>query len=514
MAVMVDMSLTTLTALLLLLSTVVFMVLRRLCRRRQPNLPPGPAGWPVVGNLVQIARAGRPFMDTVKELHQQYGPIFTLRMGGRTLVVVCSARLAHEALIQKGQFFASRPREYPTKSVFSCNKFTVNSATYGPVWRSLRRNLVSEMLAPSRVKEFRPVRRRSLDQLVDRLRHEAARNPDALVSVLANVRFTVFCILLSMCFGLDLPESDIVRVDDVLKRVLFAIEPRLDDFMPLLRPLFAARWRETMKVRREQLGLILPMVQKRRQILGEKSLSSPAEKRNVVAYVDTLFELQVEGRKDAPNDEELVTLCSEFVNGGTDTTAAAVEWAVIHLVADPKVQEKVAEDVLGATDGGKRAVEEEDVEKMDYLNSFVKEVLRKHPPTYFLLTHAVTEATTLGGYDIPADISVEFYSPAVSEDPKLWRSPAMFMPERFLGEEDADMTGVKEVKMMPFGAGRRICPGLSLGTLHISLLVARMVQEFRWLPPPGCNQVDMAEKYAFTVVAKNPIQAVIEPRRG
>ena len=97
-------------------------------------------------------------------------------------------------------------------------------------------------------------------------------------------------------------------------------------------------------------------------------------------------------------------------------------------------------------------------------------MLRKHPPTYFSLTHAVTEPTTLAGYDIPTDVSVEIYLPGISEDPKLWSNPSKFEPE------DADITGVTgvKVKMMPFGVGRRICPGLSMATVHVHLMLARI----------------------------------------
>eukprot|EP00262_Sarcandra_glabra_P001492 TRINITY_DN11607_c0_g2_i1.p1 TRINITY_DN11607_c0_g2~~TRINITY_DN11607_c0_g2_i1.p1 ORF type:complete len:160 (-),score=13.19 TRINITY_DN11607_c0_g2_i1:345-800(-) len=151
---------------------------------------------------------------------------------------------------------------------------------------------------------------------------------------------------------------------------------------------------------------------------------------------------------------------------------------------------------------------------MAYLNAFSKELLRKHPPTYFVLTHAVTESATLGGYDIPVDANVEFYIPPISEDPKLWSDPLQFNPDRFVsGKEEADITGVTGVKMMPFGVGRRICPGLGMATLHINLMVARMVQEFEWLNLPSQRTVDVSEKFEFTVVMKTPLRAVLKPRK-
>lgn len=207
----------------------------------------------------------------------------------------------------------------------------------------------------------------------------------------------------------------------------------------------------------------------------------------------------------------MVTLCSEFLNGGTDTTATAIEWGIAQLIANPEVQEKLYKEIKLAV--GDRKVDEKDVDKMPYLQAVVKELLRKHPPTYFLLTHAATEPTTLAGYDIPTDVNVDFFSPAISEDPKLWSNPEKFDPERFVsGKEDADITGVTGVKMTPFGVGRRICPGLGMATVHVHLMLARMVQEFEWSAYPPNSKLDFSGKLEFTVVMKNPLRAMIKPR--
>jgi cytochrome P450 len=206
-----------------------------------------------------------------------------------------------------------------------------------------------------------------------------------------------------------------------------------------------------------------------------------------------------------------VTLCSEFINGGTDTTATAIEWGIAQLIANPEVQEKLYKEIKLTV--GDRKVDEKDADNMPYLQAVVKELLRKHPPTYFLLTHAATEPTTLAGYDIPTDVNVDFFSPAISEDPKLWSDPEKFDPERFVsGKEDADITGVTGVKMMPFGVGRRICPGLEMATVHVHLMLARMVQEFEWSAYPPNSKLDFSGKLEFTVVMKNTLRAMIKPR--
>uniref|UniRef100_A0A7N0TMA3 Cytochrome P450 n=1 Tax=Kalanchoe fedtschenkoi TaxID=63787 RepID=A0A7N0TMA3_KALFE len=494
------------TSLLALVSAAYFI--SKLMSKR-PKLPPGPPGWPVVGNLFQVVRSGKPFFQYVHELIPVYGNILTLRMGTRTMIIISGAELAHEALIQKGQLFASRPRENPTRNVFSANKFTVNAALYGPVWRSLRRNMVQNMLSSTRLREFVRVRNDAMDRLVEKIKSDADAN-GGLVWVLKNARFAVFCILLAMCFGVEMDEETVEMMDDMMKTVLIVLDPRIDDYLPILSPFFSKQRKIAMQVRQKQIETVVPFIEKRRQILADMNNNKAAAAYSF-SYLDTLYDLKIEGRKATPSDAEMVTLCSEFINGGTDTTGTAIEWAIARLIENPGMQSRLYEEIRETA--GDRKVDEKDVEKMPYLNAVVKELLRKHPPTYFSLTHAAVEDTKLGGFDIPADCNVEFYLPGISDDPRLWSSPDMFDPERFLvGREEADMTCVKGVRMMPFGAGRRICPGLGMATVHVSLMLARMVQEFEWGADPNNNIIDYTGKLEFTVVMKNPLRAMIKPR--
>lgn len=424
------------------------------------------------------------------------------------MIIISDNNLAYEALIEKGQIFATRPKENPTRTIFSCNKFTVNAAYYGPVWRSLRRNMVQNMLSAARLRGFRGARESAMDKLVDRLAAEAAAN-EGLVWVLKNARFAVFCILLDMCFGVEMDEKTIVKIDETMKDVLIVLDPRLDDFLPLLRPFFSKQRNRVEQVRKKQIETLVPLIEKRRNQIRDPDPNS-SKSGAQFSYLDTLFDLKIEGRKSSPSDPEIVTLCSEFLNGGTDTTATAIEWAVAEMIRNPDIQSRLHDEIR--IQAGQKRVDEKDVEKMPYLNAVVKEILRKHPPTYFTLTHAVTEPTKLGGYDIPTTANVEFFSAGISEDPKVWTDPDRFDPDRFFtGREDADIMGVTGVKMTPFGVGRRICPGSGIGTVHISLMLARMVQEFEWSGYPD-DKVDLTEKLEFTVVMKSKLRAKIKAR--
>lgn len=474
------------------------------------NLPPGPPGWPLVGNLIQVILQRRHFIFIVRDLRKKYGPIFTMQMGQRTLIIVTNAELIHEALVQRGPDFASRPADSPIRLIFSVGKCAINSAEYGSLWRVLRRNFVTELVSPTRIKQCSWIRNWAFEYHMKRLHREAIEN--GFIEVMGNCRLTICSVLICLCFGAKIAEDRIKHIENVLKDVMLITAPKLPDFLPVLTPLFGRQVREAKELRKKQLECLVPLIRNRRAFMENggkvnEEMVSPVG----AAYVDSLFDLEAPGRGKL-GEEELVTLCSEVISAGTDTSATTIEWALLHLVTNQEIQEKLYDEIVKIV-GKNGDVTENDVEKMKYLSAVVKETFRRHPPSHFVLSHAAVKETVLGGYTIPADASVEFYTAWVTEDPNVWKDPGEFLPERFLEGDgvDVDVTGTRGVKMMPFGAGRRICPAWSLGTLHINLLLARMVKAFKWLPVPNAPP-DPTETFAFTVVMKNPLKAVILPR--
>lgn len=476
---------------------------------RRRNLPPGPVGWPVVGNLVQVLLQRRAFMYVVRDLRKIHGPIFTMKMGQRTLVIVSSADLIHEALVQKGPTFASRPSDSPIRLMFSMGKCTINSAEYGLLWRTLRRNFVNELVNPARIRQCGWVREWAIGNHMDRLHRQSAVLGG--VEVMANCRLTICSVLVCLCFGAKLPEAQIKEIEAVLKDVMLTTAPTLPDFFPGLTPLFRRQVGKAKELRKRQLECLLPLVRARKAFVEGNSGGSDAMSPVGAAYIDSLFGLDPAGRGRL-GEEELVTLCSEVMNAGTDTSATALEWAMLHMVMNQDIQEKLYKEIVEHV-GKEGRVGEDDVEGMSYLGAVVKETFRRHPPSHFVLSHAAKEEAELGGYAVPANASVEFYTAWVTEDPCMWKDPGEFRPERFLDGDGVgvDVTGSRGVKMMPFGVGRRICPAMTLGTLHVHLLLSRMVQAFRWLPLPGAPP-DPEETFAFTVVMKSPLKALILPR--
>ncbi|MBA0743506.1 hypothetical protein Gogos_006173, partial [Gossypium gossypioides] len=182
-----------------------------------------------------------------------------------------------------------------------------------------------------------------------------------------------------------------------------------------------------------------------------------------------------------------------FINAGANTTATVLEWGIAQLIHNPDIQSKLFDEIKSTV--GDRTVEEKVVEEMKYLQAIVK-------------------ATTVGGFNIPIDPNLEIFFPGITEDPKIW-SPEKFNPDRFyLRKEDADIKGVTMVKMKPFGAGTRICPGLTMATVHIHLMLARMVQQIERTSYPPNSNIDFSGKFEFTVEMSNTLKARIMPMGG
>ncbi|WOH14142.1 hypothetical protein DCAR_0933658 [Daucus carota subsp. sativus] len=493
--------------------------LLRLVTTCRLNLPPGPVSIPILGNLLWLRHSVSDVGPILAKLGHKYGPIITLKFGSRTVIFISSHSLAHSSLVENGAIFSDRPRPPPTKRFLSCNQHNINTAGYGPTWRLFRRNLNSEILHPSRVKAFSHAREWVLGVLVQRL-YKSTDNVG--VKVVDEFQFAMFGLLVLMCFGDKLEEKEIKEVERVQRGIFSNLERvRVLDMWPVLgKTLFYRRWLELKRLRKNQESVLIPLIKCRL----EKLQPGLDQDEVVTAYVDTLLKLKLPEEGDRKlSFPEIVSLCSEFLTGGTDTTTTALQWIMANLVKHPEIQGKVYDEIMSVKgncpglggEGKMVVVEEEDLQQMPYLKAVVLESLRAHPPAHFVLAHSVTQEIELDGYVVPTDARINYMVAEMGRDPKVWDDPLEFKPERFLNKkgdlEAFDITGSRGIKMMPFGAGRRICPALNLAMLHLEYFVANLIWYFRWKAPDGVP-VDLSEKEEFTVVMKNPLLAHISPR--
>ncbi|XP_010662054.1 cytochrome P450 89A2 [Vitis vinifera] len=479
------------------------------------RLPPGPITVPFIGNFLWLRKSFSELESVLPDLHAKYGPIITLRMGSRPTIFISTKSLVHQALVQNGAVFADRPPAPLTHRVISCNQQNISAGVYGPNWRLFRRNLTYEILSPLRVKSYSRARKWVLDILLSRLQNHSGPIP-----VFDHFGYAMFCLLVLMCFGDKLGEKQIQEIEVVERKVLFSYARfnSLNFWGRLGKILFKKRWEELLQLRKDQEAVLIPLIKARQQLKQEMQGKQGQSEDYVLSYADTLLDLQLPEENRKLTYGEIVSLCSEFLNAATHSTSTTVQWIMANLVKYPHIQAKVYEEISGVVKDGAEMVREEDLQKMPYLKAVILEGLRRHPPGHFVLPHSVTQDTVLDGYLIPKNATVNFRVMEISLDPKIWEDPKEFRPERFLSsngggerEEAFDITGTREIKMMPFGAGRRVCPGYNLGLLHLEYYVANLVWKFEWKAVEG-DDIDLSEKEEFAIMMKSPLQALISPR--
>jgi len=190
--------------------------------------------------------------------------------------------------------------------------------------------------------------------------------------------------------------------------------------------------------------------------------------------------------------------------GATDTTAATVVWAMTLLLKHPRIMKKVQEEVRSLS-GEKAFLDEDDVQKFPYLKAVIKETLRFHPPAPLLIPRETRKKVMIDGYEIPAKTIIYVNAWAIHRDPEAWEDAEEFIPERFLNST-VDLRG-QDFCFIPFGAGRRMCPGLHMGLASLDVILSNLLYSFDWELPEGMKSEDIDTETlpGLTQHKKNPL---------
>jgi cytochrome P450 len=422
---------------------------------------------------------------------------------------VTSYPIAHQALVKNSAIFANRPPIVPVSYVLSNKRKDIGGSPYGLTWRLLRRNLMSEALHPTGVKSYSFARKRTLETMVNSFKqcsqHEAVR-------LFERLHQAVFSLFILMTYG-DIGEDALKEVEHIQYTFLvsyaefsvFASWPRLGKLI------YRNKWKRYTDFLRRQYDILMPYIRARQKLKQEKG-----KEVDLVTYTDTLLDLEIsEGASNQGKlvDADVLSLSSEFINAGADTTATMFHWIMAYLVKYPRVQAKLFAEISRVVEQGAEEVKEDDLQRIPYLKAVILECLRMHPPNASLVPHTNTEDMELCGYNIPKNTTVLIGTSIIGRDPTVWENPTEFRPERMMGSSDdnsgEDVADVSSYKMLPFGAGRRMCPGYKYGTLILEYFIANLVWNFEW---KAVDDVDLTEKEEFLIVMKNPVRAKVIPR--
>ncbi|KAF6149412.1 hypothetical protein GIB67_016950 [Kingdonia uniflora] len=492
--------------MLLLLALMLPILGYTIYQRLRFTLPPGPRPLPIVGNLYDITPVRfRCFADWAKT----YGPIISVWLGSTLNVVVMNTELAKEVLKEKDQQLADRHRNRVTER-FSRGGMDLIWADYGPHYVKVRKVCTVELFSPKRLESLRPIREDEVTSMVESIFKECSKSANVGKSILVKEFLSpvAFNNITRLAFGKRFVNAEGLTDEQGLEfkaivsnGIKIGGSLALGDHIPWLQWMFPLE-EDTINKHNERRDRLT------KSIMEEHNLARKMTGGAKQHFVDALHSLQKEYDL---SDDTIIGLLWDMITAGTDTTVISVEWAMAELIRNPRVQQKAQEEIDRVI-GTDRVMTETDFSKLHYLQCVTKEALRLHPPTPLMLPHKANANVKIGGYDIPKGSNIHVNVWAVARDPAVWKEPLQFRPERFL-EEDVDMKG-HDFRLLPFGAGRRICPGAQLAINLVTSMLGHLLHHFSWAPPEGVKpeDIDLAENPGLVTYMKTPVKAVPTPR--
>ncbi|CAL5048891.1 unnamed protein product [Urochloa decumbens] len=482
--------------LLPLLAAVSFLWLRRASSRRRcgdgPHLrlPPSPWALPVIGHLHHLA--GALPHRAMRDLASRHGAaLMLLRLGGLRVVVASSAAAAEEVMRARDLEFATRPVTRMVRLAIPAGAEGVIFGPYGERWRQTRKICTVELLSARRVQSFRTIREEEARRL---LRSVAASSSSAPAPVNLSELITVYAADSSVraIVGSRLKDRDtfLAQLERGLK--LFA-RLSLPDIFPSSRlAMLVSRMPGRMKRHREEAEAYMD------DLLREHEESRVADGGKEEDLLDVLLRIQREGDLQVPlTSDTIKSVVGDMFAGGSETAATTLQWIMAELMRNPRVMEKAQDGVRRAL-AGRQTVTEDDIGNLHYIHLVIKEALRLHPPLPLLLPRECRRTCQVLGYDVPVGTIVFVNAWAIATDPRYWDKPEEFVPERFEHSE-IDFKGT-DFEFLPFGAGRRMCPGMAFGLVHLELALAGLLYHFDWELPLGmkAEDLDMTEEMGVT----------------
>ncbi|XWS41105.1 hypothetical protein CRYUN_Cryun17cG0052200 [Craigia yunnanensis] len=475
------------------LQILIMKLLRKNRVESTCKLPPGPPKLPIIGNLHQLGKLPH---QSFHKLSKKHGPIMSLKLGSTPTIVVSSAKIAKEVMKTHDLDCCSRPNS-PGPKRLSYNYLDVAFTPYSGYWKEMRKLFIFELLSMKRVQSFGYVREIEVDKLITSL-SEAFPNP-------VNLNEKIFAlgdgIIGTIAFGKiygtkQLKYQEFQHGLDEAMNMLASFSA--EDFFPVIGR--SMDFLTGLSARRERIFKELDVYF---EMVLNQHLDPNRPKPEHEDFVDILVQLLKDQSLSLTKDHVKAILLDTFV-GGIDTSAITMLWAMSEVIKNPRVMKKVQNEVRN-TIGKNEKVDGESVASLKYLKMVVKETFRLHPPVTLLIPRETMRHCKIDGYDIFPQTRILVNAWAIGRDPDSWENPEEFYPERF-EDNDTDFRGA-HFELVPFGAGRRVCPGLAMATTNIEFTLANLLYCFDWEVPYGMKRedIDMEEEGGLTYGRKTPL---------
>ncbi|KAK9921137.1 hypothetical protein M0R45_029662 [Rubus argutus] len=490
---------------------LLFLLIRRRSNSiKDHELPPGPPGWPILGNMLGL---GVMPHKTLTRLRHTFGPVIWLRIGARNTMAILSTKAATEFFKNHDLSFADRSITEGSR-VHDYHKGSLALAPYGSRWRVLKRLLTVDMLTNKRINDTTAIRRKCVDNMQKWIEEEACMlhengSSSRGLHVARFVFLMAFNLLGNLMLSRDLvdPQSkEGLEFFDAVNRVMETNgHANMADYFPWLRWLDPQGVKRRMKKDMAKALEIASGFVKAR--LNEKQLVGGEKTRD---FLDVLLEFEGNGNDESAkiSDHDINSFILEIFLAGSETTSSTIEWALTELLCNSETLLK-AKTELNQVIGPNRKIEESDIDNLPYLQGIIKEALRLHPPVPFLIPRKAMQDTEFMGYVVPKNTQVFVNAYAIGRDPDVWiDEPDSFKPERFIGSK-VDYKG-QHYEFIPFGAGRRMCAGVPLGHRMLHLTLGLLLHQFDWALDGNVTKETMNwdDRLGITMRKSEPLLAV------
>ncbi|XP_078531893.1 cytochrome P450 1A4-like [Lissotriton helveticus] len=462
-------------ALLAMVIIFLFMKFMEGINRKHPS-PPGPWGWPIVGNLFQLGEY--PHLP-LTQMRATYGDVIKLKLGFVPVVVLSGFETVKEALLKKGDTFAGRPKMI-TFSFFAGGKSMSFSEDVGESWK------VQKKIAKNSLRTFATSEAKSSTfscLLEEHVSDEASELVKMFLGLsskaksfnpLSSVLSAVGNVVCALCFGKRYDHNDaefihLLKLNSDFLKAASATNPA--DYIPGLRYLPSPAIKSARTFYANFNNFIAKCV---------KEHYSTYDKDHIRDITDVLINLceskNSDGKVSRLSDEKITITINDVFGAGFDTIVTALSWCLLYLIQYPEMQTKIQEEIDEKI--GTRLPKFADRKELHYSEAFINEIFRHTSFMAFPIPHCTIEDTVLNGYFIPRRTTVLLNFYQINHDDTMWKNPNVFMPERFL-DFKGELDKSKVDKVMMFSMGTRKCLGEDVGRNEVFLILTTMLQQLR-----------------------------------
>ncbi|KAL8041530.1 hypothetical protein ABFX02_10G170900 [Erythranthe guttata] len=474
------------------------IIIRTLIKKRfSRTLPPSPPSLPIIGHLHLLAPIPH---QALAKLSYKYGPLIHIHLGSYPCLIASSPEIAKELLKTHERSFSDRPQTVATDYLtYGSQDFSF--APYGPFWKFMKKLCMSRLLGGPTLDLLQPVRAHEIKRLVLFL-VKKARNGETvdigneLVKMTNNVISSM--IMSQRCSGDEESEAEGVRklVQDIAE---ITGTFNVSDYIWFCKNLDLQGIGKRMKEVRDRFDEMMERIINEHRVRRRES-----SEESVKDLLDILLDIAEDGSSEMKlTTENIKAFILDLFIAGTDTSAITLQWALSELINHPEIMQKAAQEIDSLIGNNERLVQESDIPNLPYLQAIVKETLRLHP-TGPLIVRQSSEDCRVGAYHIPAKTRLFVNVWAIGRDPNHWENALEFIPDRFINSSVPDLRG-QHYHFLPFGSGRRGCPGISLALQVVQTTLAAMIQCFEWKADGVCTLVDMEEGIGITLPRANPL---------